>query len=189
MRKPQIDCATLFLEEMSRYLGDPVLHVARVAQNYKRIEGSLSGTGYRTHVDILFSPEYFKKVAPIVFCDDFWIRKDINWHCFKAGGIEGWEDRYRLCWLHPNEWRAANDYQLKRLPFIIEEGSQWLCNNVTKLLDRHWVGNQLGLTTWREEWGGWGHGETGNQEFLGEIKQQGHPKNWAIQETNENKTN
>lgn len=183
MGKPKIDCAALFHERMTTLLCNSTLQKGWIDEGYKRIEGDIIREEYNAHIEILFRPHEFKKYVPIVFCDEAWITRRLDWHCFRAkGAIDGWDDRDRLCWIHPREWSQAHNYQLKRLPLVIEEGSTWLSNNVSKLLDRHWVGHELGLTRWRPEWGGWGHGNVGTHEFIRELQQQGHPQNWEIQE-------
>jgi hypothetical protein len=181
MGKHQIECTTFFHEKVSEILSNTTLHQDWFDLTYKHIEGDLVREEYCAHIDIWFRPREFKKYAPIVFCDETWITKQLDWHCFKAKDPRlDCGDRYRLCWLHPKEWCLAHNNQLKTLETVITEGTLWLGNNVSKLLDRHWIGNELGLTKWRTEWDGWAHGSLGTQEFNQEREEKGHPRNWQV---------
>lgn len=177
--KHKINCSDAFYKTVSEWLNDATLHSGRENFEFKRISGVVRGDAYRARIDIVFRPEHLKKSAPIVFCEENWIRRNLDWHCFRAkGSNDAWEKEDRLCWIHPLEWQQAHHHQLKRLTLVIEEGSEWLKNNVIKLLDRHWVGHELGIKKWKSEWGGWGHGQSGTNQFLSELKNNGHPKNW-----------
>lgn len=179
MAKNRIECAPLFFENVSKWLGNAVIHPGWENRDFKRISGSVVTSICTARIEILFRPNHLKSCAPIVFCDEEWIRKEIDWHCFKNKlGHESWKDSYRLCWIHPYEWTRAHYHQLKRLPSVIEEGSSWLKNNISKLLERHWIGHILGIKTWKPEWGGWAHGDRGSKEFLNECKMDGMPYNW-----------
>jgi hypothetical protein len=179
MAKIRIDCSDAFFAAMAGWLNDARFSVCSEALDYRCISGKVVTKSYAAEIDVTFIPSQLKRRPPIVFCGEPWIIRDLDWHCFRAEGRGGvWSQRDRLCWIHPAEWEMAHDYSLKPLSLVIEEGAAWLKNNVTKLLDRHWMGHQLGMRKWRTEWGGWGHGSIGTQELLTELKSNGHPLNW-----------
>lgn len=179
MAKRRIQCDLAFHEAIAAWLQDASLSRCADSFDYKLIRGTVVQSSYRAEIEIAFCPDSLKKKAPIVFCDEPWIRRELDWHCFRAKGAnEAWADRDRLCWIHPCEWELANDHQSKKLRLVIDEGSEWLKNNLLKLLDRHWTGHELGIKKWKTEWGGWGHGKTGTNQLLAELRKNGHPNNW-----------
>ncbi len=179
MAKTRINCSMVFMESVGVWLEGATLQAGGEAIGYSCISGSLISSEFSANIRIMFQPDHLKKHPPIVFCKEPWIRRDLDWHCFRAAGPKGvWKDLDRLCWIHPFEWERAHDHKTKRLAVVISEGAEWLKNNLHKLLERHWTGHALGIKNWPSEWGGWGHGNTGTQQFLVEMKKLGHPANW-----------
>lgn len=177
MGKPQTYCTDAFFEKIGKWLNGANKEVCSDALDYRRITGVIN-IPTRATIEILFIPSLLKQQAPIVLCDEEWVRRELDWHCLRGGGPnQAWNDRRRLCWIHPGEWLLAHSGK-KPLSLVIEEGGNWLQNNVTQLLTYHWIGHELGIKQWREEWGGWGHGDIGTRQFLEERKALGHPNNW-----------
>lgn len=179
MSKRKINRPLVFFEIVSAWLQDAIIGRCVENNDYWRISGYIKESRYCAKISIVYNPDNLRIEVPIVFCHEEWIRRDLDWHCFRSYSESNiWGDLDRLCWIHPKEWRLANDYSEKSLWLVINEGSEWLKNNITKLLDRHWIGHTLGLISWKKEWSGWLHGEKGTAEFLNELKRQGHPVNW-----------
>jgi hypothetical protein len=179
MAKNRIDCAQLFFENISKWLNDAELHSGWENKDFKRISGSLTTGICTARIEIVFCPNDLKCRVPIVFCDEEWITRELDWHCFRGtSGYESWREKDRLCWIHPHEWAKAHCHRLKRLTCVVDEGSEWLKNNVSKLLERHRIGHTLGIKKWKSEWGGWAHGQLGTDQYLSELKEAGHPRNW-----------
>lgn len=147
----------------------------------KVITGKLIRSEYEAEIEVIFCPSQLKIIQPIVFCYEPWVRHEMDWHCLpylKEGSL--WNGYYNLCWIYPGEWILAHNYKSKRLKKVAIEGSELLKNNLSKLLDCHWVGHALGIKKWRDEWGAWGHGRKGIQEFSQEIEARGMPNNWDL---------
>ncbi len=137
-----------------------------------RITGEIQTEQFMANIEIHFPSCQFKFVAPTIFCSELWLKNDIHWHCNKLKG----SSIHVLCWVHPEEWKKA--HRKKSQTKTIEEGSEWLLNNVTDLLEKHWVGTKLGIKYWKKEWLQWLHEEEGIEEFFSEIKSQEIPSNW-----------
>jgi hypothetical protein len=186
MRSLKVNCDTAFFEAVSMWLANTSIQRCRGQLEFKSITGDLTQPDYQAKVNIVFCPSKLKKLAPIVYCNESWIRRENDWHCLRVN-VEGhqWHGHQQMCWIHPAEWRLAHSEQRKRINSVINEGSEWLRNNLTQLLGCHWVGHFLGIKKWRPEWGGWAHGDEGTREFMSESRSNGLPHNWHITSSDE----
>lgn len=159
------------------------MKISQECSEYKILTGDLRRRKYQARIEIAFKASEFKSSTPLVFCNEEWIRKELDWHCYQAPEKNGiFAEKHRLCWIHPLEWHLAHNHLLKPLSAVIEEGTRWIENNITKLVDRHWFGHENDLKKWRQEWGGWGHGDAGTKQLMSEYKKLGHPSNWEVNE-------
>lgn len=181
MQTLNVDCDTAFLNAVSTWLTNTSMKRCCGQFEFKAILGDLVRSDYSATVDIVFCPSKFKKLAPRVYCNEPWIRRELDWHCLRDQSKESeWYGQQQMCWVHPAEWLIAHDHRLKRINTVVLEGADWLKNNLTKLLDCHWAGHVLGIKNWRPEWGGWAHGNAGTQELVSEARKRGIPGNWSL---------
>lgn len=97
-----------------------------------------------------------KRRPPVAVCHEPWMRQDRDWHNFST-----W-----MCWVLPHEWRAAMNWKGKPVNAILSEGCDWLIQDVSILINRHYHGHDAGMTEWPKEWNAWGHGDAGVAEYL-----------------------
>lgn len=105
----------------------------------------------------VFVPERFadlKKVPPIVLCSEPWVKKGADWH-----------NETSLCWVLPEEWEDAMNWQGKPVDAIMAEGLEWFLEGVRCLLSRHYHAHLEGIETWPTEWPAWSHYEAGVREY------------------------
>jgi len=111
-------------------------------------------------IEIHISPNW-KLYPPRVLCKEPWIKRDIDWHIYSDG---------RLCYIYDGEWidqvqsvRGMNEQDRLLYP------SSLLFLNVTYLLDRHCLSEQLGITEWT--WPARPHGkEKAEREYRCQLK-------------------
>lgn len=95
-----------------------------------------------------------KKQPPRVFCSEPWMKQGADWH-----------NNDSVCWVIPNEWKDAMNWDGKPVADIMAEGLAWFLEGVRCLLSRHYHAHLEGIETWPPEWLAWGHGPAGVKEY------------------------
>jgi hypothetical protein len=133
-----------------------------------RAEGHLA---LRTHgelgettapVRILVHPEWVE-IAPVVFCDANFIRREIDWHVQNDGS---------LCHVLAQQWRWQLGQWWEQgieIGQLVDTAATWCCQNVDSLVTRHLHGHRIGLTKWPKLWRQWSHFQKGVDEFKNSI--------------------
>jgi len=173
-----LNISDLFVKSLSGYFSNVKCTRPKKHPDYRVATCDLVTSQYTIELTIVFNPRNLHEEAPIIFCDEPWIRRDINWHWFIPRKCPVCPNTHRLCWINPVEWRVAHGKKLKIR--LAREGSLWLYNNTRDLLDKHWIGNELGIKLWRDDWPQWSHGEPEKNEFADEIQIKGKPTNWEV---------
>lgn len=120
--------------------------------------------GHKSALLDIFFDRWFKNLkrhAPLVYCDEKWVRRDIDWHVFSDGC---------LCWTLPRLWRDLHCWRGKPRRLIAVEGSELLIESVRSLLTRHLLGTMQNKGEWPNAWGQWSHGREGANEYERERK-------------------
>jgi len=97
-------------------------------------------------------------VAPRVWCDSPWLRRETAWHVYNDG---------ELCWVHPGFWRDV----LARLQRVLEDhhftttAAYWLVEHSAELIWRHLKADRVGIQSWPESWSEWAHSGAGTKEY------------------------
>lgn len=102
-----------------------------------------------------------KRHPPRVCCLEPWMKTGADWHNFEA-----------LCWTLPELWRDRMAIRRKTVASIMTEGCEWMRNNVSLLIARHYYAHLQGITDWPAEWEAWGHGRKGVAEYKREKREQ-----------------
>lgn len=161
-----------YKQSLSKRLCNSNLSSLPHLQTHGLVTGQIQTNKFAADIEIYFSSCQFKFVAPTVFCSEPWLRNDMHWHCCQIND----STKHGLCWVYPEEWKRA--HRNKSQTKTIEEGSEWLLNNVTDLLEKHWVGHRLGIKYWKKEWPQWFHADVGTAQYLHEMRTLGTPSNW-----------
>lgn len=180
MSKSTLTCGEQFHHTISKRLEDTKYGVVSYDTSLRSVSGKIVTKNYTADIEIHFSPRNLKCQVPRVFCEENWIRRELDWHYVSISKAVPGNVKPFLCWILHHEWNLAHNHKAKRLQLVIEEGSDFLLNNVSKLIEIHWVGHTLGIRHWRDEWNQWLHGKDGVAEYKEEMSKFGHPKNWEI---------
>lgn len=111
---------------------------------------------------VIAVPARWDRVLPVVWTDDAWAYRSINWHSQPKG-------RCDLCWVLPHEWIQWIDFwklEGKSNREIAELAGDWLVTACELLMRRHYLGRTLGLAQWPEAWPAHEHFGKGVGQFL-----------------------
>jgi len=95
---------------------------------------------------------------PDVLTTEEWVRRDMDWHSYKNGG---------LCWELALHWKERLHAELvqRDIASVSDFASEWLINSVKGLLAKHFIGQRLAMESWHNEWPQWRHGEAGVRQY------------------------
>lgn len=130
----------------------------RESEPYYRVTGRLDTGVVLASVEIRVWQDFamLAQVPPSVWCREPWMRTGPDWHNSNTCG---------LCWVLGKAWCDVMSWEGKRALSVIQEGRNWLLNDVRSLIDRHYIASLEGLTSWPEEWPFWAHGDAGVREY------------------------
>lgn len=145
-----------FTTALASRLREPIIQTQYT--NCFILEGGLEITETIASIEV-FIPVKFKDLKnkpPGVRCLESWMKVGVDWHNFEENG---------MCWIIPPLWRDVMSWKGKPVKNIISEGCDWLINDVTVLLDRHYFATLTGMNEWPEEWTAWSHYQKGIREY------------------------
>lgn len=136
------------------------------AHKYYRLKGCVRLESFgelKALVGICVDSDWRTK-PPFVFCKEFWIRQNTDWHVNENGS---------LCWVLGDQWRDAisNFEQLTSGFGVCEAASHFLIRNVSYLLDCHRVGHERAIREWDQNWSAFLHGSRGVDQYKLEFEE------------------
>jgi len=96
---------------------------------------------------------HWGNLPPVVTCKEPWVKTGDDWHVYSSK---------RLCYIFDDEW-ADEVFSVQKTLDRFHTTlylSKLLILNVTYLLDRHFLAEQLEITQWLPEWPARPHGRT-----------------------------
>lgn len=111
-------------------------------------------------IEVPWRFQQVKRLPPTIFCLEPWMKSGPDWH-----------NGPPLCWTLPNLWRDCMTRRQKSVASIMSEGWNWMRNNVSALVAKHYDAELRGLKEWQPEWDFWGHGAKGVIEYKSEQRQ------------------
>lgn len=99
---------------------------------------------------------------PKVYCEEYWLKKDADWHVNGDGS---------LCYELDARWshKMKAFYDRFSLVEVVNIAAFWSVHHVKSLLYRHLLGYENGLSRWPKEWEAFRHGERGREDFEREL--------------------
>lgn len=96
---------------------------------------------------------------PDVYCNDYWVRKDIEFHI----GKDGW-----ICFDVDVRWQkyVTNVLEQEGMRAAALYAAAWCLHHCRWLLFRHHHFYVNDITEWPKDLPAWGHGDDGRQEFF-----------------------
>ena len=133
---------------------------------YYRLVGRLDTGVLLAKIEIRVWQDFnvLKEYPPPVWCHEPWMREGADWHNSRVSG---------MCWVLQEAWNDGMNWKGKRASAILEEGREWLLNDVRCLINRHYTAYRDGLTKWPKEWPYWDHETRGVEEYERQKSLQG----------------
>jgi hypothetical protein len=99
------------------------------------------------------------KNLPTAYCNDYWVRKDIDFHI----GEDGW-----ICFDVDVRWQkyVANVLKQEGMRAAALYGAAWFSHHCRWLLYRHHYFYVNNISEWPKDLPAWGHGNEGRREFF-----------------------
>lgn len=104
------------------------------------------------------------KDLPAAYCNDYWVKRDINLHV----GPDGW-----ICFDVDVRWRKYVSEVMERegMQAAALYAAAWFIHHCRWLLFRHHYFYTHSISKWPNDLPAWGHGDAGRREFfLNEFK-------------------
>lgn len=104
----------------------------------------------------------FITVLPKVYCVEFWLKKEADWHVNGDGS---------LCYELDARWRHKMNafYERFSLVEVVNIAAFWCVHHVKSLLYRHLLGYESSLSKWPSDWEAFRHGDRGREDFDREL--------------------
>lgn len=114
------------------------------------VKGGVRLKGASARCSFLVSRGWIRH-SPDVICHEPWLRKVSDWHAYADG---------HLCYVYELEWQDEVKYLAEHDGFLVaaDAARLWILRNVTWLLSKHLLSDELGLTHWPKDWPYWPHG-------------------------------
>lgn len=122
------------------------------------IVGDMTVGWRKAKIELYFHRRFrhFRQHPPQIYCDEPWVRRDVDWHVYPDGG---------LCWVLPRQWRDIQAWLGKPKKRIAVDGAKWMFESSQLLLSRHLLASETGIVSWQDEWGEWAHGSEGIKQY------------------------